>query len=293
MFESDFDIIGESAFSGCTALTSVAMLVLDEERAAFGDIVQSSAFSGCTNLTDIPCVYQYVGSLAFKDCVGLMDIELSASHVEFDAFAGCTALKSARLESGELLYAVTDDEHSLSSLVEVALWGYKPTEAFLSRYSKIAEDGNYTVYSRCAHEWKVQDGGEPDGCAFDGTCTLCGRTKNNIKNHTAGEWETVKEPTETEKGKRQRACTACGKVMETEELDMLPLSETSTAEASTEEMSQEASSAPAVSTEPSETTDAGTDEQTNGVPVWAVELIALLAAACGIGVTYPIIKKRT
>ena len=73
-----------------------------------------------------------------------------------------------------------------------------------------------------------------DGCTFDGLCTLCGRTKEHITNHTAGEWNTVVEPTE--------------------------------------------STAPA--------------PQRGGVPVWAVILIALCTAACGVGGTYLIIKKK-
>ena len=36
-----------------------------------------------------------------------------------------------------------------------------------------------------------------DGCTFDGFCALCGRTKEHITNHTAGEWNTVVEPTES------------------------------------------------------------------------------------------------
>lgn len=67
------------------------------------------------------------------------------------------------------------------------------------------------------------------GCETDGytlhTCVLCGfNMKDNFVDptgHTRGEWEVVKEATQTVTGLKQLCCTACGAVLEEEILPML------------------------------------------------------------------------
>ena len=41
-----------------------------------------------------------------------------------------------------------------------------------------------------------------------------------MKEHTAGDWEVTKEPTETDKGTRAKKCTGCGKELETESFSL-------------------------------------------------------------------------
>lgn len=80
------------------------------------------------------------------------------------------------------------------------------------------------------HQW---DGGVitvPASCFTDGertyTCQKCGVTRTEIipakGAHTWGEWSTVKEPTTTETGLRQRVCSVCG-AEEEEEIPMLKI----------------------------------------------------------------------
>ena len=57
-------------------------------------------------------------------------------------------------------------------------------------------------------------------------CTVCGEMLEEQKEiamleHVAGEWEIVKEATETETGLKQQVCTNCGKVLAEEEIPML------------------------------------------------------------------------
>jgi M6 family metalloprotease-like protein len=89
--------IGESAFSGCTGLTSVTI----------GNGVTSigyGAFSGCTGLAEItiPESVTSIGNYAFYSCTGLTSITIPES-VEFingDTFSGCTDLTSVTIENG-------------------------------------------------------------------------------------------------------------------------------------------------------------------------------------------------
>ena len=65
--------IGESAFSGCTGLTSIT---LPNSITSIG----SKAFSGCTGLTSItlPNSVTTIGRGAFKGCIGLTRRTLDA-----------------------------------------------------------------------------------------------------------------------------------------------------------------------------------------------------------------------
>ena len=52
-------------------------------------------------------------------------------------------------------------------------------------------------------------------------CKTCGRKTESIvlkASHQPGAWETVKEATETEPGKKVKKCTVCGKVVEEDEI---------------------------------------------------------------------------
>lgn len=85
------------------------------------------------------------------------------------------------------------------------------------------------------HQWDDGVVTTPASCFTDGvltyTCKKCGAVKTEVipakGAHTWGEWETVKQPTTTETGLRQRVCGVCG-VVEQEELPMLEPVEEST-----------------------------------------------------------------
>ena len=143
-----------------------------------------------------------------------------------------------------------------------------------------------------------------EGCTYDGFCALCGRTKEHITNHTAGEWNAVVEPTETACGEKQIVCTVCGEVLERETIAMPEKMEESidtvseeTSEEVSDEVSAEISETTSMQTSLAPTSSAPTEStapapQRGGVPVWVVILIALCAAACGVGGTYLVIKKK-
>lgn len=85
------------------------------------------------------------------------------------------------------------------------------------------------------HQWDDGVVTTPASCFTDGvltyTCKKCGAVKTEAipakGAHTWGEWETVKQPTTTETGLRQRVCGVCG-VVEQEELPMLETADEST-----------------------------------------------------------------
>jgi hypothetical protein len=81
--------IGESAFSGCTALASV---VIPESVTEIG----KNAFSGCSSLASvvIPAGVTEIGRLAFMDCKALASVVIPAGVTEIGdwAFSGCSSL---------------------------------------------------------------------------------------------------------------------------------------------------------------------------------------------------------
>ena len=86
--------IGDSAFYGCTGLTSIT---LPANLTKIGD----RAFSSCTGLTSItlPANLTEIGDNTFYSCTGLTSITLPANltKIESAAFSGCTGLTSITL----------------------------------------------------------------------------------------------------------------------------------------------------------------------------------------------------
>ena len=86
--------IGNSAFSGCSGLTSVT---IPNSVTSIG----SEAFRGCSGLTSvsIPNSVTSIGSSAFSNCSGLTSIEIpnSVTSIENWAFEGCTGLTSVTI----------------------------------------------------------------------------------------------------------------------------------------------------------------------------------------------------
>lgn len=82
-------VLGESAFSGCTALSDVT---LGENVTSIGN----SAFYGCTNLTEIvvPDAVTAVGNYAFSGCTNLTRVVFGSGvrNIGNYAFQGCTNL---------------------------------------------------------------------------------------------------------------------------------------------------------------------------------------------------------
>ena len=86
--------IGNSAFDGCTSLTSVT---IGDSVTSIGD----SAFSGCTSLTsvEIPNSVTSIGSSAFYKCTSLTSVTIpnSVTSIGSYAFEYCTSLTSVTI----------------------------------------------------------------------------------------------------------------------------------------------------------------------------------------------------
>ena len=86
--------IGDSAFSGCTGLTSVT---IPDSVTSIGDVT----FSGCTGLTSItiPDSVTSIGEYAFSYCTGLTSITIpkSVTYIGEYAFSYCTGLTSVTI----------------------------------------------------------------------------------------------------------------------------------------------------------------------------------------------------
>ena len=100
--------IGDTAFSGCTGLTSIT---IPNSVTSIG----YKAFSGCTGLTsiEIPNSVTSLGNYAFENCTGLISIEIpnSVTSIGSSAFLGCTGLTSIEIPN------------SVTSIRESAFYG--------------------------------------------------------------------------------------------------------------------------------------------------------------------------
>ncbi len=86
--------IGESAFDGCTGLTSIT---IPNSVTSIG----WNAFDGCTGLKEItiPDSVESIGSYAFQNCTSLREITIpdSVTSIGSYAFEGCTGLQTVTI----------------------------------------------------------------------------------------------------------------------------------------------------------------------------------------------------
>ena len=130
-------IIGDSAFDGCSKLSSLTLgdKVVTVGKYAFSDCanllyatlgnsvcdIGGSAFKGCAKLSSLTLGAVYsIGVNAFENCTSLTSIELpnGARIIESYAFRGCTSLSNVKLNSGieNIGYSAFGDCTSLSSI---------------------------------------------------------------------------------------------------------------------------------------------------------------------------------
>ena len=100
--------VGESAFDGCTGLTSIE---IPNSVTSIG----YQAFSYCTGLTsiEIPSSVTNIGNYAFYECTGLTSVEIpnSVTSVGEGTFLNCTDLTSIEIPN------------SVTSIGSTAFWG--------------------------------------------------------------------------------------------------------------------------------------------------------------------------
>ena len=93
---SSVKTIGKSAFSGCTALTSVKSGSKVTE-------IKASAFNGCKKLKSITIAsgLKTIGSSAFTNCKALTKVTIGSkvNSIGSKAFKGCSALKSVTIKT--------------------------------------------------------------------------------------------------------------------------------------------------------------------------------------------------
>lgn len=93
--------IGESAFAGCTSLTTVT--IGTTQAPSNLNSINESTFAGCTSLTSItlPASLQSIGIKAFENCSKLTSITIPANVTTIgeSAFAGCTLLATVTISN--------------------------------------------------------------------------------------------------------------------------------------------------------------------------------------------------
>ena len=124
------DVIGSSAFKGCSGLTS---LNLPAGITSIG----SSAFKGCSGLTslNLPAGITKIGYSAFEGCSGLTSLNLPAgiTSIGGSAFNGCSGLTSLTLPAG-----ITEISNS-------AFWGCSGLTS-LTLPASITKIGSFAFY---------------------------------------------------------------------------------------------------------------------------------------------------
>ena len=120
--------IGDSAFKGCTELTSITIPdgVIGIGNKAFSDCtsletvtipasvtyVRDSAFYGCTSLKSvtIPESVTYIGGYAFAECYSLKyaDIPANVSGIGLSPFCNCRSLENINIDEANKWYTTVD-----------------------------------------------------------------------------------------------------------------------------------------------------------------------------------------
>jgi len=111
--------IGESAFSGCTSITT---LILPNKVT----IIESKAFNGCTNLKKVlrgqKSRLRTIKTVAFLGCISLTDFNLSnVKRINKKAFKGCTNFNVSKNKTSKRFYK------ALPVTVQVGSGGRKTT----------------------------------------------------------------------------------------------------------------------------------------------------------------------
>ena len=145
--------IGDSAFKGCTELTSITI-----PDGVIG--IGNNAFSGCTSLetVTIPASVTYVGNSAFYGCTSLKSVTIpeSVTYIGGYAFAECYSLKYADIPANvtgigtspfyncrSLENINTDEANKWYTTVDGVLYNKDKTE--LINYPAGKKDSSYVI----------------------------------------------------------------------------------------------------------------------------------------------------
>ena len=249
--------IGYMAFDGCGELTR---FIVDAENKTFSakDGVLFSKDQkkliicpgGITGVYVVPSGVKSIESYAFQNCKKLTGIEFPNSLEEIGEYMiiGCTGIKRITIpnkdtriveiglviDSDDIEYGNEDYDYDEPMLVhfhpDYVMYGPKGSKAetFAHRY-----DIEY-VYICNTHTWnKNYTVDSKATCAAEGCesihCSVCDAIKSGSiraiprTDHTYGEWTVAKEPTETERGIKERECSYCGAKEQTKIPALAPL----------------------------------------------------------------------
>ena len=124
--------IGDSAFYGCSSLSSVGI-------PSSVTSIEDSAFDGCSSLSSvgIPSSVTSIGSFAFYGCSSLSSIELpsSVTSIGYNAFSRCSSLSSINV----------DNENTEYTSIEGVLFNKENTQ--IIRYPEGRKEKKYSIPS--------------------------------------------------------------------------------------------------------------------------------------------------
>lgn len=236
-FSNHLSMIKEAAFIYCLSLSE---LKLPESLKIIGE----GAFEICLGLGSIsvPASVEYVSSHAFSNLPFLEKIEILGRNTTFEdarSIGACNAMfeNLSRVELIELVQqfnTINEMENLAPYTVEFN------SEKYIGTIYCYSGSTAEAYAQQTGMDYVLLDGvqphthtpttyTQPSTCTIPGytitTCSECNEQLDYqvlpLAPHQYGAWVTLKEPTTTEKGLRERTCTVCGVAKEQEDIPML------------------------------------------------------------------------
>ena len=228
---SNVTSIGNSAFESCKNLTAIT---IPNSVKSIGN----HAFNSCTALASVTFGngVTTIGDSAFYGCAGLSSITIPYGVTIIDdfAFASCQGLTSVTIPDsvtsiGEYAFAWSENLTNIKFEGTVAQWSAISKGSYwdsgIPATAVACDDG-----AGCFTCVVVVDAAVAPTCSQTGLtegkhCSACGvvLTAQEVVpatgNHSYGDWVTTKQPTTTEEGIKERACS-CG-ATETQTIEKL------------------------------------------------------------------------